>query len=209
MRFRRSRYDELSPRARHIIDTALEDGLPEADIVALVKEQTGETISKSALNRYKLNRWQVIRERIREQQQRARIIAEALRAHPTDDLIAAIEQYLQAAFLYELQEGKLDAAAKGNILARLADVRLKREKLDLARLKQDIERERLELEREKIELQRRREMLPGAQKTWELILAYFADHSPDILDALRVHSEAIATMLEKYFAGHEKADLPG
>jgi ABC-type phosphate transport system auxiliary subunit len=204
-RIRRSTYDTLSDAAREIIDRGLEQGLTEEEIRELVRAETGETISRSALNRYKNNRWLVTRERIREQQERARLIAEALRANPTDDLIAAIEQYLQAVFIQDIQNDAVNPVAKGQLMARLAELRLKKERIDLDGKRAALEKERIELERERLELQRRLSMLPGAVKTWGLILDYFAEKDKEILARLQEHSDEIAARLEEYFEGQRES----
>jgi hypothetical protein len=200
MRVRRGRYDELSDEARAIIDEGLAELLPEDEIAALIQDTTGESMSKSAINRYKNNRWSAAQASIRRSKELAHALAEAGRINPDDpDTLVVTEQYLQAAFLMELQSGALDPVQKGHLVARLAELRIKRQKLDLDSEKQKLETERLELEREKLELQRRKEMLPGAVTTWGLILDYFAGKEPVILAQLQSHSGPIAARLQEYF----------
>lgn len=206
MRVRRGSYDELPKSIQQMIDAALAENIPEPAILEMVQAE-GYALSRSALNRYKINRWRPEAERLQLIRDRARVIVETIKAAPSRENLDAIQGLLEAGLLVDLEnEEALAPEARARILLKLDELRMKKEKLHLDRLKQELETQRLELDKMRVQIQHRLKLLPGAIETWKLILKFFADHDPVILSQLQAHSESIAKLLEAYFEGRSTTE---
>lgn len=86
--------EKLSAEAKALVDAGLRDGVPYDDIVAEVKEVTGEKVSRSAISRYWRGHAAAQIARTRELNLQASKMLEALREKPTGDLADAIRDLI-------------------------------------------------------------------------------------------------------------------
>lgn len=135
--------ERLGDKAQVIVHRALGEKWTDARTVAAVKAETGETIAKSSLARYRA-KWQAQNDALRESQEQARAIVAEIAANGITAGDAAGALITQA-----LLDSRMDLAEADPIA--LAREQRERDKLQLDREKVQLQRDQLEFDRKKFE----------------------------------------------------------
>ncbi len=143
--------DRLSEKGKQIVIDGLERGLTLERIISHVREQTGEQIAKSSLQRF-AKFWEERAARERALREEAAFLAEAVRDADPESL-SVIAKHMMLKRLMELSD-EIQRIEPGQLMMAISkheQVEVEKKKLGLARDRYELEKQRLELEVKRLE----------------------------------------------------------
>jgi parvulin-like peptidyl-prolyl isomerase len=145
---------ELSEDGLSVVHSGFLSHATLAAIIARVKQETGETVASSSLQRYR-DWWQSEARPAQEAAEMAREVAAALKDHPAEDVRRLIEKKIEQLYLLQLRhlEGK-DPLEVAGLALEQQKVTMRRDKLALDTERKRLHEERLTLDKERLDLQR-------------------------------------------------------
>ncbi len=166
-----SSIEKLSPEGRELVETMLSDGGTYAEVIAALRDKTGEEISRSALSRFRRSDFEPTRQRIEAARTVAIEVTDLLKdSRSVEEKFDASAQGLFNILLSRTLEMKTADVTKLSREARMFQtVRLAQRKADMSEQKLDLDRQKLELERR--ELDRRQAEFDAKQQKAKQALA--------------------------------------
>jgi hypothetical protein len=193
---------DLSDDTRAVVHAGFLQHAMLKTIIERVRAETGEALTPSALQRYRVW-WTSEHRAAQEAQEYAREIAASLKGHPAEDVRRFIEQKLEQLFLLKLRslEGQ-DPLAVAELALKQQKVSMRREKLGLDTERERLHKERLALDKEKLELQREKK---AAINRPALFLEFFKGMTETLIHVDPQAAEVLNKHFDRIMAGIKAA----
>lgn len=196
---RRSTVERLLDEQFDFVIRAILDGCTDREISAAFEAKYGEALPKSSLHTWRKSAGNELAERYRMKRFQVRSFVEQLKAEGIDvgedhysQIIQSLEDHLLTA------ERDLIASDPLKLLAARQEderIRVKREQIALNQKKLDFEREKHERDAA-IRLDR---LAIGAE-VWKIIMFFFSEHEPHLVDALTRQSSDVLAAIEGHLS---------